>query len=641
VAKLCSKRVFLRALEDGKDEEPALPSEPKRKQLSFVEADGKLYEQVFTEKGHFFLEYDPPTDSTRLCREVKLGGEIIEPVDGDDVERGAVKLPTETAEYASTSVLLKQLREHIHRFLDVPESYLRFASYYVLLSWVYDRFRTVPYLRALGDTGTGKSRFLDVIGGLCYKPISASGCVTPAPIYRMLRRWGGTVILDEADFRDSDEYNEVVTILNCGFERGRPVIRALKDNPDRIQILPAFGPKVFATRRRFKDVALEARCLTQIMRETSRPIPAVLGREFFLEQEDLRNQLLLFRFRNYFSIDPEAGLQIDLPDVEPRLKQVSSSFLALFANDPEVLEDYKEFIKHHQRELIEQRAATTEGRVIIALFGALSPVTVETIETVETAEEKPLPISAGDLAEKLSMRPQVVGQILHGLGIETKPVKVRGQTKRCILFNSRRFKVLRRRYILDETSDEKAQDETCDEKIQDKGSDEITSLKTSQRKNSDFNELDVCDVSDVKSRPLPDDDTEDEVPTSSSAGRVATVASVSIVTGDRGGFAPHSKGSGGGVPDDADPGYSQALLQDEPPPEASDGGSTDVPRRTCGECQHLEVRDSFAYCGFWGVLRAPAQIACSHFREGLPPEPLSDGSPAAGSGEKIGREVFL
>ena len=101
--------------------------------------------------------------------------------------------------------------------------------------------------------------------------------------------------------KNSDEYNEVVTILNCGFEQGRPVIRATKDNPDKVQILPVYGPKVFATRRRFKDAALEARCLTEIMEETDRDdIPPVLGQTFFDEQGGLRDKLLLFRLRNYF-----------------------------------------------------------------------------------------------------------------------------------------------------------------------------------------------------------------------------------------------------------------------------------------------------------------------------------------------------
>jgi hypothetical protein len=131
------------------------------------------------------------------------------------------------------------------------------------------------------------------------------------------------MILDEADLQNSDEYSEVVKILNCGFERGRPVIRATKDNPDKLQFLPTFGPKVFATRRRFKDPALEARCLTEIMQETTRDdIPATLTRTFYQEQNTFRTKLLLFRLRNYNLIDPEKGVVLDLHGIEPRLNRL-------------------------------------------------------------------------------------------------------------------------------------------------------------------------------------------------------------------------------------------------------------------------------------------------------------------------------
>lgn len=442
-----------------REKKKALKSEqPKpRRETSFIVHEGKLYEQIWRDGNSAFLEYNPEDGCLQEVARIEVENEIVEPIGGEDVERGAVKLPSGVAEYGSTASLLREIEGHIYRYLDVSDTYRRFAAYYVLLSWVYDRFHTLPYLRALGDTGCGKSRFLDVIGGLCYKPLSASGCVTPAPIYRMLKRWGGTLILDEADLKNSDEYNEVVTILNCGFERGRPVIRAMKDNPDKVQILPVYGPKVFATRRRFKDPALEARCLTEIMQETARTdIPAVLGKEFFEEQQELQNKLLLFRFRNYFAIDPEARVELDLQDVEPRLRQISSAFLALFANEPEVLADYRHFIWQHQRELVEQRAGTTTGQVVGKLLEALSADTIATVATYATPGETVLAISSADIAEKLGLKPQAVGQILKTLGVRTKQVKVHGQVRRCIIYDEARFEILRRRYIPREEDDQVA-----------------------------------------------------------------------------------------------------------------------------------------------------------------------------------------
>ena len=436
-----------------KDQEEEKPT----RQTSFHQAGGVLYEQIYTDRS-MFLVYDPDSGEITTVDKLETDSEIIAPISGEDVELGAVRLPSGVEEYGDTLSLLAEIEAHIYRYLDVSQNYLKFAAYYILLSWLYDRFHTLPYLRALGDTGCGKSRFLDVIGGLCYKAISASGCVTPAPIYRMLRKWQGTLVLDEADMKNSDEYNEVVTILNCGFERGRPVIRATKDNPDKVQILPVYGPKVFATRRRFKDVALEARCLTEIMRETDRDdIPPVLGRRFFGEQQRLRNKLLLFRLKNYFNVDPEAAATLNLDGIEPRLRQISEAFTSLFANEPKVLESYRQFIQAHQRELIEQRAATKTGQVVETLFALLEERAfhVPTVPSHMGDSELGTGIAASDIAEKTGLNSQAVGAILKGLGLETKRMRQGGQNKRMILYNHARFEKLRKRYILTEQDDER------------------------------------------------------------------------------------------------------------------------------------------------------------------------------------------
>ena len=55
------------------------------------------------------------------------------------------------------------------------------ATYYVLLTWVYDTFNELPYLRLKGEFGTGKTRCLLTIGSLCYKPMFVSGAIASRP----------------------------------------------------------------------------------------------------------------------------------------------------------------------------------------------------------------------------------------------------------------------------------------------------------------------------------------------------------------------------------------------------------------------------------------------------------------------------
>jgi hypothetical protein len=82
-----------------------------------------------------------------------------------------------------------------------------------------DRFNEVPYLRAIGDFGSGKSRFIQSIGILCYKPVFTGGATTPSPIFRIVNEVHGTLIIDEADFKFSDMTSEIVKILNTGYQK--------------------------------------------------------------------------------------------------------------------------------------------------------------------------------------------------------------------------------------------------------------------------------------------------------------------------------------------------------------------------------------------------------------------------------------
>ncbi len=137
-----------------------------------------------------------------------------------------VLFPSEPAEYDSEEKLVEDIRAFIHRYVDISPLFEQIASYYVLFTWVYDAFNELPCLRLRGDTGSGKTRFLLTVGSLCYKPIFASGASTVSPLFRILDAVRGTLIVDEGDFRFSDEKAEIVKILNNGNARGFPVLRS-------------------------------------------------------------------------------------------------------------------------------------------------------------------------------------------------------------------------------------------------------------------------------------------------------------------------------------------------------------------------------------------------------------------------------
>jgi hypothetical protein len=95
--------------------------------------------------------------------------------DNNLIKNEVVLFPSEPEEYFSEEQLVQEVQRFIHRYVDVSPLYEKIASYYVLLSWVYDSFNELPYLRLRGDPGSGKTRFLLTVGALCYKPMFASG----------------------------------------------------------------------------------------------------------------------------------------------------------------------------------------------------------------------------------------------------------------------------------------------------------------------------------------------------------------------------------------------------------------------------------------------------------------------------------
>jgi hypothetical protein len=324
------------------------------------------------------LVYDRAKGSTALavaCRETWTLEASVDLETGDRlipfspnnnlIKNEAVLLPSKPEEYGSQEELLRDIAEFIHRYLDVSPLFEKVASYYVLLSWIHDAFNELPYLRLRGDYGTGKTRALLTIGSLCYKAFFASGASTVSPLFHTLDAFRGTLIIDEADFRFSDEKAEIVKILNNGNVKGLPVLRTMQTqqrefNPRAFQV---FGPKIIAARGSFDDRALESRFITEDMgqRRLRSDVPINLPDAWKEEALTLRNKLLLYRFRNRHKarIDPSL---IDL-NLEPRLNQILVPLMSVI-DSPALREELRAVATGYQEALVADRGFTPEADVL-------------------------------------------------------------------------------------------------------------------------------------------------------------------------------------------------------------------------------------------------------------------------------------
>jgi len=339
------------------------------------------------------------------------------------VKHGIVLFPSRPEEYDTEAELIQDIQAFLHRYIDLSPLYEQIASYYVLFTWVYDRFNELPYLRVRGDAGSGKTRFLLIVGALCYKPIFASGASTVSPIFRLLDTFRGTLVVDESDWKQTDEKAEVVKILNNGNGRGFPVLRSEANgkgefNPTAYTV---FGPKLIATRGFFDDRALESRCLTEDMGQQAlrNDIPINLPAAWTGEALTLRNKLLLFRFRTLPRCQPNEAL-VDR-SIEPRLNQIFVPLLSI-VNDERIRNELKELARRYQQDLTTDRGMSTEAQVLdvineLLLLSTEPRLSIKSITTLFTERY-------GDDYERKVTNKWIGGVLRKKLGL--KPQRVHG-----------------------------------------------------------------------------------------------------------------------------------------------------------------------------------------------------------------------
>ena len=185
----------------------------------------------------------------------------------------------------------------------------------------------------------------------------------------------GTLIVDEGDFRFSDEKAELVKILNNGNGRGFPVLRSesVSGREFSPRAYSVFGPKLIATRGYFQDRALESRCLTEETggRKLREDIPINLTADYKREAQVLRNKLLMFRFRNFSKCRVDPTL-VDR-SVEPRLAQVFVPLLSVIEDAAarqslrELMQGYHRIISNTCASMYIPRSATSSRNAAIVI----------------------------------------------------------------------------------------------------------------------------------------------------------------------------------------------------------------------------------------------------------------------------------
>lgn len=325
-----------------------------RTAFAVCDPDGKLTITRLLETDHYKIMPPPPFNSI--------------------IHQEVIKLPSGLENYEGDVALQAEIQAFIHKYVDLPANLEMMASYYVMLTWIHDKFYTIPILRARGDYGSGKSRFLEAVGHLCMRTVLTSGSTTPSPFFRLNEMWQGmTLALDEADLPNSEASVEWMQMLNNGYKQGMPLLRTKISNGEAdVEAFSVFGPKIIGMRGRFPDHATESRCITWETaggRAIRDDIPRYYDRdEFEADALRIRNKLLMWRLKNYrdIEVDYEMEAYKHLPgrtvEIMVPLRSISK--------EPEFRQRIEDYMQSINDEEIMVRQATLTAKVLMGLFTA-------------------------------------------------------------------------------------------------------------------------------------------------------------------------------------------------------------------------------------------------------------------------------
>lgn len=336
------------------------------------------------EENKAMLAYRNPEGKVGMADDLLIDGlKYIPKPPNKFIQRQAVLFPSSVGPRIETKQLVGEVEKYINKYYLMDDPYLvKIIAYYVLLTWIYDAFEALPYLRAVGDYGSGKSELMKRVGYICYRLITASGANTSATFFRTKEMYGGTVFIDEADLHDGgDMANDIVKFLNLGAMKGNPITRMVESldyfgnkvlEPEPFD---TFGPKLIAMREDFRDKAVGSRSLTiHVVGKSAEElldagVPIQIDDEFRARAIELRNKLLRWRLEHFVE---NIELSNDLVDVNlsARLNQVTMAVKALakIAEDKNLLEEITKFLRAYAKDEVREKSLTMQAYIVEAMW---------------------------------------------------------------------------------------------------------------------------------------------------------------------------------------------------------------------------------------------------------------------------------
>lgn len=160
--------------------------------------------------------------------------------------------------------LIKRVEKYVEKFYFFADKRCyKVIALYIVMTYFYECFSSIPYLYLNGEKGSGKSTLGSIIAAFSFNA-KMSISISSSALFRTVAIEGGTFVIDELEnmtSRAKSQESDFGALLKGGYFKEGRIFRTNTDNGNKTESFNAFGPKVLSNIFGLDDV-IEDRCIT-------------------------------------------------------------------------------------------------------------------------------------------------------------------------------------------------------------------------------------------------------------------------------------------------------------------------------------------------------------------------------------------
>jgi len=286
-----------------KREEEKEKEKEKEVKMSFGFASSNvIIEQCCDEQGKYYAVYNREIKTISRLASFEIKNVITYVPVTLDKDKRLWNLCTSPKDYGSIEQLYHAIRGYLYDHIDFVEDLdYDVLTTLVMATWKLEDWEVVPYIILLGPPSCGKTRVLECVQQLGYRPLLTSS-ISPAALYRIIEEYHPTLLLDESEtFANKDKNPEINAILNSGYKKGQVAVRSGTDeNGFTPEVFDVYGFKVISGTKSLSET-LSSRSIILTMSKASRRVKIFTDKE---TSKGIRGQLLKYRFETLGTVNP-------------------------------------------------------------------------------------------------------------------------------------------------------------------------------------------------------------------------------------------------------------------------------------------------------------------------------------------------